>query len=513
MIRIRWPKALLLGVSAPLLIVLGLNIRTPGRQARWLAEYEATKLYLATADANFDEVVRTRGIDLVALDSATRREVAGAWTNLGATIAVRRFVWTFFDGHTWARVRPAIWWDGVKGEDLAAREARRANEETARTADEDAPDSRSPALLSTLSAAEACSIAGLDIGARPDGWELPFPEAAGAELLADEEFPAVLLTLPDGRKVGILRVANFGHEHFGPTCGRAWEKIRRKYVERCPGECKWEVVAATMREGAARAAEVANELRRRGAVAVVVDITGNGGGSELSDAMARALTATPLRIAPGGFIRHPLHVRDLQEQREAIIADTARATAAQRPLLLAALARLDTLQVEAARDCGRAVVWSGGRPACSNTVVTPPFLDYTAPGTLDGLADGWVLFSPAWYEGAEGLYRGPLLILQDRRSASASEEFAARLQDNGAAKVVGERSLGAGCGYMNGGTRLELPALGLLVRTPDCVRLRMDGRNEIEGVAPDVTVGWTGGDSPAVRVTKALDAIGQALRP
>lgn len=501
-----WPKRILVGVGIPSVLLLGLIVRTPARQARWLAEYEEAKAYLAASDANFDEVVRTRHIDLVALDSVTRRQVAGSWTSIGAAVVVRRFVWTFFDGHTWARVRPGIWWDGLTGQRAEGKGQEGSEQDT------EAPGPVPPALASALDAKSACSIAGLDVNARPDGWDLPFPDAAGAELLADEEFPAVLVTLPDGRKVGIVRVANFGHEHFGPTCARAWEEIRSRYTEPCPGECKWQLVAAAMKNGAARAADVANELRRRGAVAVVVDITGNGGGSEFADAMARALTATPLHLAPGGFIRHPLHVRALEEQRDAILADTARATPAQRTVLERATTRIDSLLIEARRECDRAVVWQGAAPACSNRVVAPPLVSYAPPGTFAGLDNAWAIYGPSWHGATEGAYTGPLLILQDRRSASASEEFAARLRDNGAARIIGERSLGAGCGYMNGGTRLELPALGLLVRAPDCVRLRMDGRNEIEGIDADVPAGWGPEDTPALRVSKALTAIATALR-
>ncbi|HTK55530.1 MAG TPA: hypothetical protein VL295_01810, partial [Gemmatimonadales bacterium] len=67
-----WPR-LLLGAAVPSLLLLGIIVRTPARRTRWLAEYEAAKEYLATSDANFDDVVRTRHIDLVALDSVTRR--------------------------------------------------------------------------------------------------------------------------------------------------------------------------------------------------------------------------------------------------------------------------------------------------------------------------------------------------------------------------------------------------------------------------------------------------------
>jgi CDP-diacylglycerol--glycerol-3-phosphate 3-phosphatidyltransferase len=53
--------------------------------------------------------------------------------------------------------------------------------------------------------------------------------------------------------------------------------------------------------------------------------------------------------------------------------------------------------------------------------------------------------------------------------------------------------------------------LGLLIRAPDCQRLRRDGSNETEGIAPDVDAGWGADDAPALRVTKALAAIGKGV--
>lgn len=480
--------------------LLALTVRTPSRQAAWLADFDRLERYLSTAGANFDWVVAKRGLDLVALDTLTRREIAASYTSIGAAWTVRAFVKNFADGHTHARIRPAIWWRGITGGDSASD-----GSGTVRT------EGPSPTLVRSMSAQAACAAAGLDADARPDGWDLPFPEVSGAELLADEEFPAVLITLPDGRKIGILRIANFGHERFGATCARAWEAFGPQLTEPCTGDCRWAFVAAVMRQGAMRAAGVANELARRGAAVVVVDITGNGGGSEYADAIARALTATPLHLASGGIIRHRLHAEILEEERAALVADTARATPAQRVLLGRAIALTDSLLGEMSRDCGRQVVWSGGTPACSNTVVVPRVASYLPSEALEGLTSGWVIWGPSWVGVEEGIYRGPLLVLQDHRSASASEEFAARLRDNDAVRLVGERSFGAGCGYISGGTRLELEALGLLVRAPDCQRLRRDGSNETEGLPADIEAGWEAEDAPALRAEKALQALARAF--
>jgi hypothetical protein len=67
--------------------------------------------------------------------------------------------------------------------------------------------------------------------------------------------------------------------------------------------------------------------------------------------------------------------------------------------------------------------------------------------------------------------------------------------------------MGIGCGYTNGGVVLELPHTGLTVRAPDCIRYRRDGRNEADGVAPDVPVPWQSGDDGRARAAKVLAAL------
>ncbi|MCI0390615.1 MAG: S41 family peptidase [Acidobacteria bacterium] len=110
------------------------------------------------------------------------------------------------------------------------------------------------------------------------------------------------------------------------------------------------------------------------------------------------------------------------------------------------------------------------------------------------------------YEYQEGVYKGRLFVLVDRGTASAAEYFAAILRDNGSATIVGEKTLGSGCGYTNGGLRLALPNSGLHVQMPDCVRYRQDGGNEVEGVTPDLKA-WEKDDSRAARLGKLLRAL------
>lgn len=118
-------------------------------------------------------------------------------------------------------------------------------------------------------------------------------------------------------------------------------------------------------------------------------------------------------------------------------------------------------------SCDRSAVWRGERP-CAIYGKEPEV------ETMEGT----------------GAWTGPLAVLADRRSASATEEFITWLKDNKRAVVAGERTFGAGCGYVDGGYAIALTAAPLHIMVPNCSRYTGEGLNEIEGIAPDVPVDW-----------------------
>lgn len=121
----------------------------------------------------------------------------------------------------------------------------------------------------------------------------------------------------------------------------------------------------------------------------------------------------------------------------------------------------------AAPTCDRSSLWQG-RPACSI---------YGKDAEIEELK-------------GTGAWTGPLAVLTDRRSASAAEEFVTWLKDNDRATIAGERTFGAGCGYVDGGSAIPLHAASLHIMVPNCSRYTRDGINEIEGIAPTVAVDW-----------------------
>ena len=138
-------------------------------------------------------------------------------------------------------------------------------------------------------------------------------------------------------------------------------------------------------------------------------------------------------------------------------------------------------------------------------------------GTFDGKPWGVHVFNPAQHYYRDGVWSGPLIVLVDQETWSAAEQFAAVLQDNRAAVVLGARTGGAGCGYTWGGHPTKLENSGATLRLPDCVRFRADGSNEVRGIIPDVLAAIRANDGAAFKaqlVAERLpDAIARAAAP
>lgn len=84
-----------------------------------------------------------------------------------------------------------------------------------------------------------------------------------------------------------------------------------------------------------------------------------------------------------------------------------------------------------------------------------------------------------------GKWNGPVIVIIDNGTGSASEDFAAWLHENEIATLIGQRTAGAGGGYVNGGGRIHLKTAPFDVMAPNCARFLKNGTNEIEGLTPD----------------------------
>jgi len=294
------------------LVALGLaagvwDVATYDRDA-WLSDYARVKRDMAQGYANLDWMVEKRGIDLAALDRETTVALQDAHSRIRAFIALRRFVRAFADPHL--HMQP-----GERGE------------------------STGPALASAVSSTDTtpvdtpagsdCEAAGYEEGDHAFG--LPVDRLPGWTQVRGGDFPSGLVG-----DTGVLRIAQFGEDRYLGACHAVFR----------PGIGDRELQLAVRARQQALLAETIAELRARGARRLLVDVTGNGGGSEwVSEVIAlmtdRALRRDEARMAAPGCDRSA--VWQGKPAPCPIYADTAAGTSTLQgtgpwrgPLLIAA---------------------------------------------------------------------------------------------------------------------------------------------------------------------------------
>jgi hypothetical protein len=338
----------------------------------WRADFERLKRDMAQGYANLDWIATERGLDLPALAARTGSDLDKAYSRLRAYLALSRFVSAFDDPHL------RLEWREAAG-----------------------PESGQATAAAPRREVTGCEAEGYEEGEHD--FAFPFDRIGGWRRISAGNFPTGMI----GR-TGAIRISELGENRYLGAC-RA--RFRSGLTAR---ELQLSVRAGLQDELRARLAE----LRRAGAERLLIDLTGNGGGSEWAGEVVALFSARELSREP---------------PRLAVPA------------------------------CDRSGVWQGRR-AC-------PVLE--APG------------EPARIRG-EGAWTGAVLILVDSGTASAAEDVVAWLRGNGIARVVGSRTAGAGCGYVNGGRVTRLTAAPLQVKMPNCARFLAGGRNEIEGIEPDL---------------------------
>ncbi|HEX6104841.1 MAG TPA: S41 family peptidase, partial [Gemmatimonadales bacterium] len=433
-------------------------------------------------------------VDPVALHRRTDSLLRGAGSARSAARALREFAAAFHDGHFQVRRPPPAlvrrlgdWWLG-RGQEPPALE---------------------------LDAGGICSALGYE-RKEDDGLLLQLPQAH--RLTEDgAPFPAATLPLADGRTAGVLRIASFSTHRYRGICESVWPRVRDSLpqAEACGEECEDAVWWAVSNELLAEERRALAALERAGASLLVVDLTGNGGGTDWADPAARQLSPKPLRGQPSGFIRHRHYVPRLADAVRDL--DSALAlpeiTDTQRTLLTGARARADSAHRLALEPCDRTAIWTLGPRAVScrqlqaGLLHVTGWLDYLPRGEARGMPAGTAIFWPAEFDYVEGAWSGPVLLAVDERTASAAEQFVVLLRDNEAAVVVGSRTAGAGCGYTDGGLPVRLEHSGLEVRIPDCARYRRNGDNEVAGVVPDHAAGWDDAGADQARSSTLRDLL------
>lgn len=343
----------------------------------WRADYEHLKRELAQRYANLDWMVEHRRMDLKALDAETAAAIDGAHSRVLAVLALRRFVRAFKDPHL-----KLVWADRSQVAE---------------------PASAGPTTPPTVASCEAAGYEDDDhaFRFRFDGLAEWAPMRSGA--------------VPTGvaGDLGVLRIAAFGEDRYAAICDQVFR----------PGLTARELQLAVRARLQQELIAALEELKARGAKRLLVDISGNGGGTEW-------VTDVVTLFAD----------RELVRQSARLVAPA----------------------------CDRSGIWRG-------EATCPVLAPAGEPSRLTG----------------SGRWTGPLFILVDNNTGSASEDFVAWLQQDGVAIVLGARTAGAGCGYVDGGGRIRLSQSPFDVMAPNCARFLNDGTNEIEGIKPDVEIPMT----------------------
>lgn len=448
--------------------------------AKWREDFAQARQELARSYANLDWVVSDRRIDLQALVERTEQGLATAKNDDEAVNVLEQFLDTFGDGHV-----------------------RLDRPERAAAA---AVSAIAPAATSTD--LKTCRDIGYRQMMRRDRPAIDFASTGRYEALANEDaaiLPAGLLKA-GGRMLGVIRIGLFAEQTFPVLCER-----EHPAPAPCDSACQQKIYGRVGKALTRTLERQVQALAARKVDAIVVDITGNGGGTDWAEAAARVLTRPGVAAPRISFIKHPHWVKGIDSRLNDIDLDLKRTNigAAQRAWLVAARTELVKSRALAAEPCERDAIWKNQR-VCA--LLVPPRLHSTGleamPRALDfgGYEAEWVHYTVAGY-GPNVAWEGKLAILVDNNTASAAELFTATLKDNGRATLIGAPTRGLGCGYTDGGIPIILKHSGIQIKVPDCARLRANGENEVAGIVPDVLVPWRGNDSPYQRAARALVAL------
>lgn len=446
----------------------------------WVADLKQVREAMGSHYANLDWAVTEREAPLGQLFAVGEQRLRAARSDAEAREVFLRLERYLGDGHV-----TFVWPTGAGGAAAA----------------QGGPDERSP-----------CEMLGYAADSR-DGSTLATRLPGYRPLEGESGFPAGIVEI-DGRKIGVLRIAQLTPRTHPQACAAALAAFSRPADQPCDDDCLETLNTLATDRVTADLSERLRALRDAGAEVLLIDLAGNGGGTEWVEVVARVVTPVRLRSARVGFPRHPHWVERFAEDEQRL-TDAARGESrADRTALDGYRATFARARQEAATPCDPANLLTG-RPSDCEWLTTAPLYSTGPVAELDPALIGkpWAaeVFTPLRYQFEPGVWTGPVMVLVDGDTASASEEFAALLQDNRAGIIVGAPTRGAGCGHARGEITTVLSHSGARLRLPNCARLRADGTNEVSGIDPDVLIGFRANDGITRRVRRLGDALPQAI--
>jgi hypothetical protein len=446
----------------------------------WLEDLVQLRDALSGHYAHLEWAVEERGANLPQLWSMAEGQLKNAKSDAEARQTFDKFLEYFGDGHLrmdWSQSGPQ------------------------------------PQASSTPATEGAANCAAMGFRQRKDNGAVAL-QAPGYQPLGNADdvlFPAGIID-HSGKKIGVLRIQLFSYDIHPSLCEDAVKALSSQGKQPAEDQVRGLVDqlfhAAFVRQVKALSAARPDLL--------LVDIAGNGGGTEWAEAAMRVLTPIPLRSLDFGMVRHPHWLKQLDDRDRELAVYETKAKGNDKAVLRDLRLKIAKARAEVATPCDMLPLWKGEKPACPMLV--------SGVGTAGGLLGsgsvkevwklswGSSLLHAAAYDFEEGAWSGPLIILVDQKTASASVQFAGTLQGNKAAIVMGAPTMASGCGFTWGGIETRLKNSGARVHIPDCARLRPDGSDDNGGVDPDVLVGFKTPEAAPRRVQHFLRRLPEAVQ-
>src|SRR5664280_2099924 len=443
--------------------------------ADWDSEFSALLAGLSQNYANFEDTVRIRKVDLATSEARGRTAIRASNDDQARKEAFNQFIKTLGDPHLfidWSQE------DGRIGE-------------------------------------LACPTSLASIGARPGVGFDRLPDFLPLDSEDGRTFQAGLLRLNSSLRVGVIRISLFMARAFSSACAAAVRDAGFRPDAPCSDSCIDQIEGRAGRILDDGLVSTVRELERAGATELLIDVTHNDGGTDWSEVVARVLAGS-VRSARIGMLKHPVWRQFLDERLSMLRNEVRKARGQARVQYENAIEATKAARSSLDESCDLSGAWrladAKALPSCTTIVEGDVYA--TGAFNKDEEVPAQVvpeLYSPALYAPYPlHVTHLPLFVLIDGNTHSAAEQFAALLQDNGRATIIGSVSAGAGCGtFTTLGSSFKLPHSLAQVHVPDCVRFRADGSNERRGVVPDQVIPWGPSDSRYEIANKIAVTMGQ----
>ena len=473
--RLKQVLATLFGISGLLLFAGSARAAGSFDPTPWLDDLKQTQVAVSAKYANLEWLVLEREVDLPGLFLDAESRIEAAQSEADARSAFERLARKFADGHVRFR------WPAPQV-------------------------AKGPSRTS-------CASLGYDAQMQGNLVAAFIPGYTALARQTPDEFPAGIIQL-DGKTIGVIKIRVFTAKGFPELCEAAAAALRIDFAVPCAATCEDRIAQWSVDRMTRDLERQIRIVKDAGAEALLVDIADNGGGTEWAEAVARMLSSMRLRSERIGFVRGE-HWTNAFLQKETELLAAAERTKGRDRLFLRGLAdQVASRRRIAEQSCDPSPLWTGQKPSCSwlgDAFYASGLMESDDYPGLRQKTWAALVFKPAQFRYEPALWAGPLIVLVDGGTGSAAEQFAAILQDNRAAIIIGAPTGGAGCGHTNGGTPTLLKNSGGMLDLPDCARFRSDGSNEVMGIQPDIIVGVRTSDGPHRQGSRIFSILPEAV--